>query len=192
MVAQRKAAVASKVTGRLVWLGAAEGSAVKQGQVLAWLERDDVSVARKGARANLAGSRASLAQARSGVEQARAALAQPRAHLEEAPAGRDEAERSWRLVARGDCSEAGCADAVLAAEQAPARGHHWTVGNRERCCAAGCFESNPRLLAAKLPARSTTASTFSRCTSKPPCREFCGAVEGHCNTGSTKHRLCVT
>src|SRR5881296_3348077 len=42
VVAQRKAAVASKGTGRLVYLGAVEGDRVKTGQVIARIEDSDV------------------------------------------------------------------------------------------------------------------------------------------------------
>ncbi len=53
VVAQRKAAVASKITGRLEWLGVEEGSKVKKGQVIARLEGEDVAAARDQAIANL-------------------------------------------------------------------------------------------------------------------------------------------
>src|SRR3990172_11331570 len=53
VVAQRKAAVASKITGRLVSLSVEEGSSVKGGEVIARLENDDVSAARDQAAANL-------------------------------------------------------------------------------------------------------------------------------------------
>ena len=42
VVAQRKAAVSSKSTGRLVYLGVEEGSRVKKGQILASLENEDL------------------------------------------------------------------------------------------------------------------------------------------------------
>ena len=45
VVAQRKAAVASKITGRLIFLGVEEGSRVKKGEVIARLENDDVKAA---------------------------------------------------------------------------------------------------------------------------------------------------
>src|SRR4030043_898948 len=61
VVAQRKAAVASKVTGRLVSLMVEEGSRVKEGQVIARLENEDASAARDQAEANLKGARANLA-----------------------------------------------------------------------------------------------------------------------------------
>ncbi|HHT9108699.1 MAG TPA: efflux RND transporter periplasmic adaptor subunit, partial [Candidatus Wunengus sp. YC63] len=53
VVAQRKAAVASKITGRLEWLGVEEGSKVKKGQVIAKLEGEDAAAARDQAIANL-------------------------------------------------------------------------------------------------------------------------------------------
>jgi multidrug efflux pump subunit AcrA (membrane-fusion protein) len=46
VVAQRKSALASKVTGRLIWLGVEEGSRVKKGQVIARLESEDVEASR--------------------------------------------------------------------------------------------------------------------------------------------------
>lgn len=67
VVAQRKAAVAAKTTGRLEWLGVEEGSRVRQGEVLARLESQDAAAARDQADAN-------LASARSGLEQAQAEL----------------------------------------------------------------------------------------------------------------------
>ncbi len=53
VVAQRKSALATKVTGRLVWLGVEEGSKVRAGEVIARLENDDVTAARAQAKANL-------------------------------------------------------------------------------------------------------------------------------------------
>src|SRR5690348_768177 len=38
VVAQRKAAISSKATGRLVWLGVAEGSRVKEGELIARID----------------------------------------------------------------------------------------------------------------------------------------------------------
>jgi RND family efflux transporter MFP subunit len=60
VVAQRKAAVASKVTGRLVALMVEEGSRVKEGQIIARLENEDVIAARDQAEANLKLARANL------------------------------------------------------------------------------------------------------------------------------------
>ncbi|MBS4097007.1 MAG: efflux RND transporter periplasmic adaptor subunit [Sulfuricella sp.] len=62
VVAQRKAAVASKATGRLEWLGVREGSVVKAGEVVARLENRDVTAARDRAGANVQLARATLEQ----------------------------------------------------------------------------------------------------------------------------------
>ncbi len=64
VVAQRKAAVASKATGRLEWLGVAEGSRVRQGEVIARLENRDMAAARDQAAANLKVAQANLEQSR--------------------------------------------------------------------------------------------------------------------------------
>ena len=64
IVAQRKAAVASKVTGRLISLMVEEGSRVKKGQVIARLENEDVTASRDQVEANLNSSRATLEQAK--------------------------------------------------------------------------------------------------------------------------------
>ena len=64
VVAQRKAAVAAKITGRLEWLGVEEGSQVTAGQVLARLENRDALAARDQATAALASAKAALEQVR--------------------------------------------------------------------------------------------------------------------------------
>ncbi len=53
VVAQRKAAIASKGTGRLVFLGVVEGDQVKKNQVIARLEDNDIKAQLEQARANL-------------------------------------------------------------------------------------------------------------------------------------------
>ena len=63
VVAQRKAAIASKATGRLEWLGVAEGSRVKAGEVIARLDNRDVLAQADSAQANVLAARAGLAQA---------------------------------------------------------------------------------------------------------------------------------
>ncbi len=70
VVAQRKAAVASKATGRLVWLGVEEGSVVRQGDVIARIENADVLAAQSQAAANLRNSRADLDQAQAELHDA--------------------------------------------------------------------------------------------------------------------------
>ena len=70
VVAQRKAAVASKVTGRLVSLMVEEGSRVKEGQVIARLENEDAIAARDQAEANLKVAQANLKGAKAELEEA--------------------------------------------------------------------------------------------------------------------------
>jgi RND family efflux transporter MFP subunit len=62
VVAQRKAAVASKATGRLVWLGVEEGSIVRKGEILARIENADVLAGQSQAAANLNSSRSTREQ----------------------------------------------------------------------------------------------------------------------------------
>jgi RND family efflux transporter MFP subunit len=62
VVAQRKAAVASKTTGRLEWLGVEEGSLVKSGQMIARLENKDLQALLHQGEATVQSSKASLEQ----------------------------------------------------------------------------------------------------------------------------------
>ncbi|MEJ2069264.1 MAG: efflux RND transporter periplasmic adaptor subunit [Syntrophobacterales bacterium] len=63
VVAQRKAAVSSKSTGRLEFLGVEEGSRVKKGQIIASLENKDLIAARNQAMAHVKETQAALASA---------------------------------------------------------------------------------------------------------------------------------
>lgn len=71
VVAERKAALASKTTGRLVWLGVEEGSRVEKGQVVARLENEDLTAALAEARAGLNASRENLEAAIAELDDAR-------------------------------------------------------------------------------------------------------------------------
>src|SRR5204863_4925074 len=101
VVAQRKAAVASKATGRLEWLGVREGSRVKQGEVLARLENRDVS--------------ATMEQAAANVEVAQANLEQGQAELNEAERNFN---RSRDLLAKNFVSQSAHDAAVSRLEKA--------------------------------------------------------------------------
>lgn len=112
VVAQRKAAVASKGTGRLVWLGVEEGSFVKEGQVIARLESDDLKAVTQQAQAALAAARANRETARAQRDTAAATRDNVRsqrqgagANLEQAQAELDDAaaalERERALFAGG-------------------------------------------------------------------------------------------
>lgn len=78
VVAQRKASVASKATGRLEWLGVMEGSRVKQGEVIARLESRDVGASREQAAANVKVASANLEQAQAELRDAEQNLARSR------------------------------------------------------------------------------------------------------------------
>lgn len=84
VVAQRKAALAAKITGRLVHLDVEEGSEVREGQVVARLENDDALAA--------------LDLAKAELDLARVALEERRVELNNAS---QELERKRRVVGRG-------------------------------------------------------------------------------------------
>lgn len=89
VVAQRKAAIASKATGRLEWLGVAEGSRVKAGDVIARIDARDVRAQAQSAIANVNAARATVQQAQ--VEQRNA---------------RQDLDRNAALLAKGFISQA--------------------------------------------------------------------------------------
>jgi len=70
VVPQRKSALASKVTGRLVWLGVEEGSQVEKDQVVARLESQDAIAAKDQAAALVTAARFNLTQARAELQEA--------------------------------------------------------------------------------------------------------------------------
>jgi HlyD family secretion protein len=82
VVAQRRAAVASKASGRLVELRVREGSPVKAGALIARLDASDVDAAILAARAGIRQGEASLAQAAAGLTQAQVELANAEAELQ--------------------------------------------------------------------------------------------------------------
>ena len=103
VVAQRKAAVASKATGRLEWLGVQEGSRVKRNEVIARLESQDVSAAREQAAANVKVARANVEQAQVELRDAQRAF-----------------ERSRELLAQGFVAQAAHDTAIAREERARA------------------------------------------------------------------------
>ena len=74
VVAQRRASVSSKGTGRLEWLGVQEGQMVKEGDVIARLENRDVAAQREQAAAQVQAARANLVQGEAELDDARSAL----------------------------------------------------------------------------------------------------------------------
>jgi len=120
VVAQRKASIASKATGRLEWLGVAEGSRVTKGQVIARLESQDVAATRDQAAANVNVARANLEQAKAEQEDAQRQLKRTEELLAQnfvSPSAFDTA------VARADKARAavGSAQAAVVAAEANRR-----------------------------------------------------------------------
>jgi HlyD family secretion protein len=103
VVAQRKAAIASKATGRLEWLGVAEGSRVKAGDVIARLDDRDVVALALGGAAIVGAARAALLQAQAEERDALATL-----------------QRNRDLVARGFMAQASLDAATMRADRAVA------------------------------------------------------------------------
>ncbi|MFZ0453474.1 MAG: efflux RND transporter periplasmic adaptor subunit [Ignavibacteriaceae bacterium] len=74
VVAQRKAAVASKGTGRLVYLGVVEGDKVKKDEVIARLEDNDIQAQLAETKANLQLNEAQLKEAKNNYDRQKALL----------------------------------------------------------------------------------------------------------------------
>lgn len=70
VVAQRKAAVAPKGTGRVEWIGVSEGDVVKEGTVLARLESGDVAASFQAASANSKVAEAAVTSAQNEMQDA--------------------------------------------------------------------------------------------------------------------------
>ena len=72
VVAQRKAAVASKGTGRLIYLGVVEGDKVKKNEIIARLEDNDVKAQLAEAKANLELQQATLQETKNTYQREKA------------------------------------------------------------------------------------------------------------------------
>jgi RND family efflux transporter MFP subunit len=108
VVAQRKASVASKITGRLVSVSVEEGSTIKRGEIIARLESLDAAALKDQAAANLDMARAGLEQARADLNAATLTFNRTRELL------------SRNLVARADfdTAEAAYKKSLAAVKQA--------------------------------------------------------------------------
>ena len=120
VVAQRKAAISSKATGRLEWLGVAEGSRVKAGDVIARLDNRDVAAQSQSALASVRAAQAALEQT---LAEERDALAQHKRNIDLVAKGFVSQSATDTSKARADRAVAGVASAraTVAAAQANAR-----------------------------------------------------------------------
>jgi RND family efflux transporter MFP subunit len=113
VVARRKAAVASKGTGTLVFLGVEEGDRVKKGQVIARLEDSDVLASLRRARENLKVAEADLKDAKQSLERMRTLVEREMV----AQAEFDAAEARYkRVIASIDAAKYGVQEAEVAVD----------------------------------------------------------------------------
>ena len=103
IVADRKAAVSPKISGRLEYLGVDTGSRVKPGQIIARLEHRDLDAQLSDVKSSLANYQSAHVQAEAELEQARASLAQAQANMQKS---RLELARQTNLLERGVTSKA--------------------------------------------------------------------------------------
>ncbi len=126
VVAQRKAAISSKATGRLEWLGVTEGSRVKAGEVIARIDARDVIAQLEVADANVRMARAARDQV---LAEERDALAQLQRSQDLLAKGFVSAASVDTAKARADRAVAGVANAraTIAAAEAAARNSRVSV-----------------------------------------------------------------
>ena len=115
VVAQRKAAVASKATGRLEWLGVREGSTVKGGEVIARLENRDVTAQMEQAAANIRVAEANLQQGEAEFKDAERAMKRSAELLEKKFVSAAAHDTAIARYARAKAAIAGFRAAIAAA-----------------------------------------------------------------------------
>ena len=114
VVAQRKASVASKITGRLEWLGVEEGNRVKKGQVIAKLEGEDAAAARDQAIANLDNAMFSLDMAKAEMNDATLHYNRQKELLSQGVVPRSELDIAEARYKRAKAAVAGAESAINA------------------------------------------------------------------------------
>jgi RND family efflux transporter MFP subunit len=115
VVAQRKAAVASKATGRLEWLNVREGSTVKAGEIIARLENRDVAAQMEQAAANIKVAEANLQQGEAELKDADRALKRSADLLEKNFVSSAAHDTALARHARAEASIAGFRASIAAA-----------------------------------------------------------------------------
>lgn len=115
VVARRKAAVASKGTGRVEWLGVTEGSLVKEGELIARLENRDVVATLDNAVANTAVAVAARASAATEIADAQRNLERMRSLQAKNFASQTQLDDALSRVARARDAADSAAASVTAA-----------------------------------------------------------------------------
>jgi len=122
VVAQRKAAVASKTTGRMEWIGVEEGSRVTKGQVIARLENKDLEAVVRQAEAAVQNAQALREQSRAELTDAEQLFNRQKGLLQSGIISQAEFESSEarfkRASAATSAAEAGIAAAAAALQGA--------------------------------------------------------------------------
>lgn len=118
VVAQRKAAVASKATGRLDWLGVEEGSRVRSGDILARLENRDAEATRDQAAANLVLARAKLEDAQADLQDATLNYNRQKELVSQGITARADFDMAEARYRRAQATVSGAVSAIRAAEAA--------------------------------------------------------------------------
>lgn len=114
VVAQRKAAVASKITGRLIAISVEEGNRIRKGDLIARLENEDMSAAKERAVANLRVAQANLEQTRSELADAATNYRRSRDLLDKGFVSRLEYDTADARQKKADASVAAAEAAVRA------------------------------------------------------------------------------
>jgi RND family efflux transporter MFP subunit len=118
VVAQRKAAVASKGTGRLETLAVEEGSRVKKGQILARLENADLQAQAAQAQANLNAAQANLNQVRAGVTNDRLRFERYQKLIQAKAVSQSDYDAAEAKIQQSQAAEAAALSQIKAAEAA--------------------------------------------------------------------------
>ncbi len=116
VVAQRKAAVASKITSRLLEITVEEGSRVRKGDVIARLEGDDAIAARDQAQANLKVARFNLEQAKAELEDATSSYQREKDLLSKEFTSKAQFDAAEARYKKAQAASAGAEAAVRAAQ----------------------------------------------------------------------------
>ena len=121
VVAQRKAAVASKASGRLEWLGVREGSVVKRGEKIAELENSDLVAQVDQAKANVLVSRSQLREAEAALHNAKLSFDRAKDLIKDKLISRADYDLSEANFAQAKAA-VGAREAALVSAQAAVRG----------------------------------------------------------------------
>jgi len=118
VVAQRKAALAAKATGRLEWLGVEEGSRVRTGEIIARLEGHDAAAARKQAAAAIGAASAQRDQAAAELQDAVRSLQRSRSLLAQGVVSQADFDAAETRESRSKAATAAAAANISVAEAA--------------------------------------------------------------------------